>query len=102
MFLDGPGAKARDGVHLIFSGEKVNPESPEPSPDVADIDNTHSDFRLIDLDALITMLLTSNLRIDRVHLRDMMEIGMLDESWLPRVPISLRDRLQALHDDPDG
>jgi hypothetical protein len=102
MFLDGPGAKARDGVHLIFSGEKVNPESPEPSPDVADIDNTHSDFRLIDLEALITMQLTSNLRIDRVHLRDMIEIGMLDESWLPRVPISLRDRLQALLDDPDG
>ncbi len=102
MFLDGPGAKARDGVQLIFSGEKVNPESPEPSPDVADIDDTHSEFRLIDLDALITMQLTSNLRIDRVHLRDMMEIGMLDESWLPRVPISLRDRLQALLDDPDG
>ena len=102
MFLDGPGAKARDGVHLIFSGEKVNPESPEPSPDVADIDDTHSDFRLIDLDALITMKLTSYRDKDRVHLRDMMEIGMLDESWLPRVPISLRDRLQALLDDPDG
>lgn len=102
MFLDGPGAKARDGVHLIFSGEKVNPESPEPSPDVADIDNTHAEFRLIDLDALITMKLTSYRDKDRVHLRDMMEIGMLDESWLPRVPISLRDRLQALLDDPDG
>lgn len=102
MFLDGPGAKARDGVHLIFSGEKVNPESPEPSPDVADIDNTHADFRLIDLDALITMKLTSYRRKDQVHLLDMVEIGMLDESWLPRVPISLRDRLQALLDDPDG
>ena len=102
MFLDGPEAKARDGVHLIFSGEKVNPESLEPSPDVAEIDNTHEDFRLIDLDALITMKLTSYRDKDRVHLRDMMEIGMLDESWLPRVPISLRDRLQALLDDPDG
>lgn len=102
MFLDGPGAKARDGVHLIFSGEKVNPESPEPSPDVADIDATHADFRLIDLDALITMKLTSYRDKDRVHLRDMMEIGMLDETWLPRVPISLRDRLQVLLDDPEG
>jgi len=102
MFLDGPGAKARDGVHLIFSGEKVNPESIEPSPDVANIDTSHDDFRLIDLDALVTMKLTSYRDKDRVHLRDMMEIGMLDESWLPRVPISLRDRLQALLDDPDG
>ncbi len=102
MFLDGPGAKARDGVHLIFSGEKATPESLEPSPDVADIDAMHSDFRLIDLDALLTMKLTSYRDKDRVHLRDMMEIGMLDESWLPRVPISLRDRLRALLDDPDG
>jgi hypothetical protein len=102
MFLDGPGAKARDGVHLIFSGEKVNPESLEPSPDVADIDASHSDFRLIDLDALITMKLTSNRRKDQVHLLDMIEIEMLDESWLERVPFSLRDRLQALLDDPEG
>lgn len=102
MFLDGPGAKARDGVHLIFSGEKVNPESLEPSPDVEEIDLTHSDFRLLDLDALLTMKLTSYRDKDRVHLRDMMEIGMLDESWLERVPVSLRDRLQALLDDPEG
>ncbi len=102
MFLDGPGAKARDGVHLIFSGEKVSPESLEPSPDVEEIDASHSDFRLVDLDALVTMKLTSNRRKDQVHLLDMMEIGMLDESWLERVPISLRDRLQALLDDPEG
>jgi hypothetical protein len=102
MFLDGPGAKARDGVHLIFSGEKVSSESLEPSPEVEEIDATHSDFRLIDLYALITMKLTSYRDKDRVHLRDMMEIGMLDESWLTRVPVSLRGRLQALLDDPDG
>jgi hypothetical protein len=102
MFLDGPGAKARDGVHLIFSGEKVNPESLEPSPDVTDIDASHGDFHLIDLEALITMKLTSYRRKDQVHLLDMVEIGMLDESWLSRVPTSLRDRLQALLDDPEG
>jgi hypothetical protein len=102
MVLDGPGAKARDGVHLIFSGEKVNPEALEPSPDVAEIDATHPDFRLIGLEALITMKLTSYRDKDRVHLRDMMEIGMLDESWLPRVPVSQRERLKALLDDPHG
>src|SRR4051812_37518722 len=26
MFLDGPAAKARDAVHVIFAGEKVRPE----------------------------------------------------------------------------
>lgn len=102
MFLDGPGAKARDGVHLIFADEKVNDEAIEPSPAVSDVDPTHPDFRLIGLLALVTMKLTSYRDKDRVHLRDMMEIGQLDASWLPRVPPSLRQRLQDLLDDPDG
>ncbi len=38
MFLDGPGAKARDGVRLIFAKEKVNEDALEPSPDVVDVD----------------------------------------------------------------
>ncbi len=102
MFLDGPGAKARDAVHLIFAGEKVSPASPEPSPGVGQVDLSHEEFRLLELDALVTMKLTSYRRKDQVHLLDMIEIGQLDASWLDRVPTSLRDRLQALLDDPDG
>lgn len=102
MFLDGPGAKARDGVHLIFSDEKVNEEAIEPSPSVTDYDPGHPDFRLLDLPALVTMKLTSYRRKDQVHLLDMIEIGQLDASWLSRVPPSLRQRLQDLLDDPDG
>lgn len=102
MFLDGPGAKAREGVHLIFADEKVNEEAIEPSPAVSEIDPTHTDFRLLDLIALVTMKLTSYRRKDQVHLLDMIEIGQLDATWLPRVPLSLRQRLQDLLDDPDG
>lgn len=102
MFLDGAGAKARDGVHLIFADEKVNEEAIEASPSVSDFDPTHPDFKLIDLPALVTMKLTSYRDKDRVHLRDMIEIGQLDPSWLSRVPPSLRQRLQDLLDDPDG
>ena len=102
MFLDGPGAKARDGVHLIFADERVNPESPEPSPGVEEIDLSPGEFRLLDLNALVTMKLTAYRRKDQVHLLDMLEIGQIDETWLERVPPSLRDRLQALLDDPHG
>jgi hypothetical protein len=102
MFLDGPGAKARDGVHLIFAGEKVGKESLEASPEVEQIDASSTEFRLLDLLALVTMKLTSYRRKDQVHLLDMIEIGQVDHSWLERVPASLRDRLQALLDDPDG
>jgi hypothetical protein len=102
MFLDGPGAKARDAVHLIFANERVTPESLETSPGVEEIDSSPGDFRLLDLEALVTMKLTSYRDKDRVHLRDMMEIGQIDETWLERVPPSLRQNLQALLDDPHG
>ncbi len=102
MFLDGPGAKARDAVHLIFADERVDPESPEPAPGVGQIDPAPGEFRLLDLEALVTMKLTSYRRKDQVHLLDMMGIGLIDASWLDLVPPSLRDRLQALLDDPEG
>lgn len=102
MFLDGPGAKVRDAVHLIFAGEKVGDDALEPAPLVTQCDPTHSDFRLIDLAALVTMKLTSFRLKDRVHLLDMIEIGQLDESWLPKIPPLLQQRLQDLLDNPNA
>lgn len=34
MFLDGPNAKARDAVRVVFAGKKVRKEYPEPVPDI--------------------------------------------------------------------
>src|ERR1041384_3250189 len=36
MFLDGPGARARDAVHVLFAGEKVRQDDPVETPDVTD------------------------------------------------------------------
>src|SRR6266849_4001428 len=36
MFLDGPKAKARDAVHIIFAGEKVRADEPVANPDVTE------------------------------------------------------------------
>src|SRR3977135_715390 len=35
LFLDGPKAKARDAVHVVFAGEKVRPEYTYPAPDIS-------------------------------------------------------------------
>ncbi len=102
LFLDGPNARARDAVHVVFAGEKVRREFSEPAPGVDDIDPTNKEFRLLDLEALVAMKLTSYRRKDQVHLLDMIEIGQIDESWLTRIPESLVERLQTLLDDPDG
>jgi len=48
------------------------------------------------------MKLTSFRDKDRVHLRDLMDVGLVDESWLERVPAVLRTRLQELLDNPEG
>src|SRR3954469_2616156 len=39
MFLDGPDAKARDAVHVLFAGEKVRPDDPVPTPDVSEAED---------------------------------------------------------------
>jgi hypothetical protein len=48
------------------------------------------------------MKLTSNRDKDRVHIRDMISIGLIDATWLDRFLPVLRVRLQELLDDPDG
>ncbi|MEO8350082.1 MAG: hypothetical protein ABI680_00035 [Chthoniobacteraceae bacterium] len=102
MFLDGPRAKARDAVRVIFAGEKVLEDSLLPSPEVGEVDASTGEFRLLDLEALVRMKLTSFRDKDRVHLRDMMETGQIEATWLERVPVELRSRLAALLADPNG
>jgi hypothetical protein len=101
MFLDGPDAKARDAVHVVFAGKKVREEYPEPVPNIDEyelIDNA----RTLPFEALVRMKLTSFRRKDQVHLLDLLSIGLLDATWLPRLSPELRRRLQELIDDPDG
>ena len=101
MFLDGPNAKARDAVHVVFADEKVRPDYLTAAPDVSESEDTDA-FRLLTLDALVRMKLTSFLDKDRVHVRDLMGVGLVDAGWLDRVPAPLRSRLQNLLDSPDG
>ena len=101
MFLDGPDAKARDAVHVVFASEKVRPEYILPAPDLSEFELIR-DTRTLRLEALVRMKLTSFRRKDQVHLQDMLDVGLIDETWLERFPAELRVRLQELIDTPDG
>ena len=101
MFLDGAEAKARDAVHVIFSGEKVRAEYLAPVPDVAEATSFQA-YRVLTLEALVRMKLTSYRDKDRTHLRDMIDVGLLDHSWPAKYPPELATRLQHLFDTPDG
>ena len=101
MFLDGPEAKARDAVHVVFASEKVRPEYVLPTPDVSESE-VIKETRTLRLESLVRMKLTSFRDKDRVHVRDMLDVGLIDESWLDRFPSELQQRLQELIDTPDG
>ena len=101
LFLDGPNASARDAIHLVFVGEKVRPDSPVPSPDITESE-AGDQFRLITLEALARMKLSAFRDKDRTHLRDMLDVQLIDASWLARLEPELRQRLQRLLDTPEG
>jgi hypothetical protein len=101
MFLDGPNAKARDAVHIIFAGEKVSANSLTPSPDVSETDST-GPFQIVDLEPLVKMKLTSYRLKDRVHLLDMIDVGLINDSWRTRFTGELAERLNELLDNPES
>jgi Nucleotidyl transferase AbiEii toxin, Type IV TA system len=101
MFLDGPGAKARDAVHILFAGEKVRADDPVAAPRVDESEPTAA-FRVVDLESLLRMKLTSFRDKDRTHIRDMLDVGLVDDSWPARLPPPLSERLKELLDNPEG
>jgi len=101
MFLDGPGSKARDAVHVIFCGEKVREEYVAEVPDVVET-TSFTAFRVLTLEALVRMKLTSYRRKDQVHLLDLIDVGLIDAAWPAKYPSELAARLQHLLDTPDG
>jgi len=101
MFLEAPSASARDAVHIVFAGEKVRPNYSVAAPDVTESEPAGT-FRLLTLEALVRMKLTSFRDKDRTHLRDLIDVGLIDNSWIDRLPRELATRLQGLLDNPEG
>lgn len=101
VFLDGPDAKVRDAVHVLWAGEKPVPDAIEPTPDLRETESGEG-FRLIPLPDLVRMKLISFRDKDRMHLRDLLSVGLIDQSWTTGLPPDLSSRLQIILDDPEG
>jgi hypothetical protein len=101
MFRDGERGKPNEAVHLLFSGEKTKPDHVLPAPDIQTIEDP-ANFRVLKLDSLLLMKLTWNRNIDRVHIRDLIDVVLIDASWLPKLPAELATRLQQILNTPDG
>jgi hypothetical protein len=101
MFRDGPEGKPSEAVHLLFSGEKMRPGQLLPAPEIDTVADP-ANFRVITLESLVAMKLQANRDKDRVHLRDLIAMGLIGASWLDKLPPELAERLKQILDTPDG
>lgn len=100
FFLDSPNAKPSSAVHVIYADETVKPSDVAAAPSVDDVDSGEH-FRILSLEKLVQMKLTAYRDKDKVHLRDMLGVGLIDASWPQRFPAPLAARLQELIDNPE-
>lgn len=97
LFLDGPEGSVRSAIHIVYAGERVRPDYFLPAPEVTESE-AGPEFAVATLEALVRMKLTSFRLKDKVHLLDLLEVGLIDESWCERFQAELAARLQELID----
>jgi hypothetical protein len=74
MLVQADQPSARRAVHLVFTGEKVRPEYPEPVPELGPYRQIRG-VRIIALADLVRMKLTSFRAKDEAHLKDLTRPG---------------------------
>ena len=97
LFLDGPNGSVRSAIHIVFAREKIRADYLLPAPDVTESE-AGPEFTVAALDALVRMKLTAFRLKDKVHLLDLLDVGLIDESWCDRFPPELGTRLRELID----
>lgn len=100
MFLEGEGDSFRHAIHIVLANRMIKQGDFEPNPDVEPVEYGDG-IRVLPLDRLVRMKLNSFRLKDRVHLLDLIGVGIVDETWILRFPKPLGERLQALIDNPD-
>jgi hypothetical protein len=99
MFLERTDPNPRHGVHLVWAGENIKAESPLPSPGIDERQELEAGKFVVTLPGLVRMKLAANRDQDRVHLRDMIDVGLVNRSMLDALPAEWAARLDALLTD---
>lgn len=96
VFVDPAEPSRRSGVHLVWAGERIRPSYVVPSPLVTEGERDPEGFLVVSLGALVRMKLTSFRDIDRAHVRDMLEVGLIDAKIAGSLPSELNARLDEV------
>jgi hypothetical protein len=99
QFTDPEEPSRRAGVHLVFAAELVRPSYSASAPDVTEAIRDPEGFLVLSIPALVRMKLTSFRDADRVHLRDLLEMGLIDGPTRNALPHDLAARLDELAAD---
>jgi len=96
MLLDREDPNPRHAVHLVWAGEKVRPEYELPSPPIDEREELSPGLPVVSLPGLVRMKLLSYRDRDRVHLTDMIEVGLIGRDMLSMLTPELAKRLEVL------
>lgn len=101
LFVDPEEASRKAGVHLEWSEEKVRPSYVAPAPSVQERVSDPGGFHVLALGALVRMKLTSFRDIDRVHIADLLGVGLIDEAIESSLEPELIERLESVRASRD-
>lgn len=101
LFVERPDATARQALKIAFADEADYDCQNYATSDLREAAQVGA-FRVVALEPLVRVALAVHRINDRVNVRDLIDVGLVDESWLSRFPDNLATRLEALIDDPDG
>ncbi len=79
----------------------MRPHESVASPDVSESE-AGENFRVLSLEALVRIKLTAFRDKDKVHLRDLIDEGLIDAAWPGKFQPELASRLQSILDTPQG
>jgi hypothetical protein len=96
LFVDETDPDRKTGVHVVWAGEKVRPAYAHAAPTLDDAVRGPGDFSVLSIGALLRMKLTSLRSIDRVHVEDMLRVGLIGDNTRASLPADLLARLQEI------
>ena len=92
MLEEAANPKAKTAIHLVMAGERVRPESVEPTPDLG-TGEIIMGARITSIDHLLKMKLTRFRLKDQVHVQDLDGAGLITKSMEEALSPILRQRL---------
>lgn len=99
MLVQAGQPSARRAVHLVFTGEKVRAEYPEPTPQLGPYRQLRG-LRLIPLADLVRMKLTSFRAIDEAHVKDLDQARLITPDVESGLSPVLAERLAQVRSRP--